>query len=372
MISTGKIERQAIPPRAHMNAQYISSILKSLVLLGFFLILTFGPIFYGAVMEWQVCILVCTSLLMLLFWRFAQAAGDNGITVKPSDNKIFVFLYGLPIIFALLVLLQVLPLPVVLLKTLSLGKHTLNNLVGLEGNTMVSVAPHATRLWLLRIIGYICVFVVASQALTSRRSIIYIIGIIVILGYMNALYGILQYLSNNSLPSLFERKHYLDRAAGTYVNANHFAGYLSMCIPLALSILFLTRRSETGYGSGIIGRLITFVSDRFVYRKAILPLSAAIVMSLAIIFSISRMGIFSFVLSFVLFAILIGKRHTLKRRLAVFGLSVVFILGAGIWLGLNPVLKRFSFLDRDTIGRFEASKLTGQVIRDYPIFGTGS
>ncbi len=346
-----------------------------LILLLFFFILIFGPLFYGAVEEWQVSILALSSIVIFISWTVSQIVDRRQQTVgrvPSTDYRVLsALLLVLPVLFVLLVILQMTALPDNLLGILSPTRNAVNKLAGIEGSTPVSIAPYTTKLWLFRVIAYSAIFVVGAHALSSRRQVLYILALIVVMGYLIAVYGLLQYLSRYSLPSFFERKYYLDRAAGTYVNPNHFAGYLEMCIPLALSIVFIGKRRAGTEGFPLGRRIINFLSEKLQDRRAILPVSAVVVMSLALVFSMSRMGIFSFAVSLILFALLLGKRHLKRLRLAILGSIVALILALSFWLGLNPVLKRYSVLAGGNLGRAHAWRMTGNVIKDYPVLGTG-
>ena len=60
---------------------------------------------------------------------------------------------------------------------------------------------------------------------------------LVAMGVFEALYGLFE-LYPKSPRLLFYRKAYsLESATGTFVNRNHFSGYLEMIIPLALRLI---------------------------------------------------------------------------------------------------------------------------------------
>jgi len=354
-----------------MQQRKISALCRGLILVGFTFILIFGPFFYGGVETWQMAILASLSMLIFAAWAVANAFTSQSEIADNRAKRTAMLVYGLPILFGIIVIFQLIPLPESILGFLSPAKVALNKATGTEGSTPASVLPHTTQLWLVRVMALVMVFIVAAQSFASRQRVLYVIALIVILGYMNAVYGILLYLSDGTLPSLFERKYYLNRATGTYVCANNFAGYLEMCTPLALSVLFIKRSSSSDRNVPFRRRMVNFLSEKLQDKKVLLPLTAIIIMVLGIIFSMSRMGIFSFAISFVLFGLLIGKRHRKRMRIVVLSSIVGLVLIFSLWLGLDPVLERYSLLGGDTVLRVKGWELTRNVIKNYPILGTG-
>lgn len=355
---------------ARPGLRTLEVIRENLILLGFFLILVLGPILYGAVENWQVSILIITSVFIFFLWTLSGVLSQGNV-LSGGSRKVYYLVYGLPVLFIVLVLFQLIPLPESMLELLSPVRAALNRAARVEGSTPVSIAPRATEMWLFKVIACSLVFVVCAQALAKRKHALLMLALVVVLGYILALHGILQYLSGYSLPSLIKREPWFNRAAGTYVNPNHFAGHLEMCVPLALSVVFIRRRRESDWKIPLGRRVVSFFSETFQDRRLLLPLTAIVVMSLGIIFSISRMGIFSFVVSLLVFALLIGRERKKKVRLVILGSTVAAVFAISLWLGLSPVLERYSLLAEEKVRRIEGWKMAGRVVRDYPVMGTG-
>jgi tetratricopeptide (TPR) repeat protein len=338
------------------------------IILSFSFILIFGPIFYGAVENWQAGILIVAAIFLFLVWAVSELFSKDRTSRYFDIPRI---VYGLPVMFVLLAVFQVIPLSHNILGFFSPVRLELNRITGIDEPSTISVAPHATNLWLFRVIAYSIVFIVAAHVFADRRHALRLVGLVVILGYLLALYGLLQYLSDYSLPSLFAREHSPGRVAGTYVNSNHFAGYLEMCIPLALSVIFRERGRESDRGISLGRRVIRLLLEKLEDRKVLLPLTAVVIMSLAVLFSMSRMGIFSFLVSLIVFALLIGKTHRKTQRAVVLGCVIAIVLLVSVWLGLDAVSHRFSLLSGDEVKRINTWKMTGNVIRNYAFLGTG-
>ncbi len=213
--------------------------------------------------------------------------------------------------------------------------------------------------YLVRILSYLGVFclaaVVARNQSTGYRLALALLG----LGLFEAFYGLVQYLSGWHQIFTYEKVHYIDRATGTYINANHFAGFLGMVLPLSFSLcLFQFRTAE----DTIRRRLPSLV---FFFFTSLLLL-------VAILFSRSRMGIFSAGAALLMVGVLwVGTSW--RRRAA--GLALAGFLAAallfGLWIGLGPVVERYERVGTDYIARQEIWRDTIDLIKERPVFGSG-
>jgi O-antigen ligase len=179
--------------------------------------------------------------------------------------------------------------------------------------------------------------------------------LIVILGTGLSIYGLLQYFNHLGHPWWYPQGF----LASTYVNHNHFAGYLEMVIPIS------------------IGFLIDHSSQRFFLRHSLT--AALLIMLAAFVLTQSRTGWVSLAIALLVMMATLVKKKKLKSR-HIF----VLILTASIILG-------FSFIHRETLakrlkdtttfaqGEEEASiatrlmmwKATLKMTRDNPVIGVG-
>src|SRR5258708_37544066 len=83
---------------------------------------------------------------------------------------------------------------------------------------------------------------------------------LVSLGVFEALYGLIQYLTGWQQIFAYVKKYYLEEATGTYINRNHFAGFLEMTLPfamvLALRWTHLLSRNTSG-GAGTFRKIVS-------------------------------------------------------------------------------------------------------------------
>jgi O-antigen ligase len=125
------------------------------------------------------------------------------------------------------------------------------------------VARQETLRWL---VGG-CVFLVTLRAAERRRLSRYLVYALLVVGAAIAAYGIFQFATGTDRVWHFVRPaQYAGRGSGTYICPNHFAGFLGMLLPLALSYALFAR-------VGVVGRIL------LVY--VVLVLTAGIAVSLS-------------------------------------------------------------------------------------------
>jgi O-antigen ligase len=94
-------------------------------------------------------------------------------------------------------------------------------------------------------------------------------------------------------------------------------------------------------------------------------------MIVGLIFSASRMGISSLLLSFTLLSFLFrdpqGEKKFSRTSVLIFSLALLW----AIWIGLDAVVSRFLTSSEDLKGRWEFWVNTFQIFKDFPIFGSG-
>jgi O-antigen ligase len=243
----------------------------------------------------------------------------------------------------------------------------------------ISIAPYETLSHLLLWVTYLAVFyttvVVARQSGGGRRIVSGLLG----LGALEAGYGLFQYLTGWQRIFQYAKEVNLNMATGTYIDYDHFAGLLEMILPFALAIACVRYRKmilQSRRSSGSVRNL--FRSDEL--PKLILWLSLGAVLFLAIVFSQSRMGLISAMVSSLLLFILVATSgwQTGFRRIAVATMTLAFFIVAAslaAWIGADPVMARFENLGEQyassTDTRLEIWKDSIRLIETHPWAGTG-
>src|SRR5262245_6552546 len=110
-------------------------------------------------------------------------------------------------------------------------------------------------------------------AVSNEKRVVRFLNVLLIIGILEALLGLAQFFV---VPGwIFGYINPVSRSSGTLINRNHFAGLMEMLVPVALGLAYMSARR---FGE---------------VARAYLYILAAAFMSLALLFSLSRMGIVS-------------------------------------------------------------------------------
>ena len=284
-----------------------------------------------------------------------------------------------PVLFALFVALQLIPLPTWLVGAISPARLADTKIAGLEpaspGWMTLSIYPHDTLRTLMRFLAYLAGFLVAAKVFDYRKEKSTLLRVLILLGCFEAGYGIVQYTTGWQKIFTYVKKYDLDEATGTYINRNHYAGLLELVLPLVLASVFYSFQVWSGRRHPLEHSRRASSERSPAAYQAIFYLFLLVLIVVGVMFSRSRMGILVTVFSLVFLAVLAQLR--LRRKIWMLGVFffLVLVLGYGLWIGLNPVLARFeSVRDPNYLqmeGRAAIWKDTLQLIRDFPLTGTG-
>lgn len=279
-----------------------------------------------------------------------------------------------PILFVVLVTLQLIPIPVGML-----GKVSPTRLadVAMVPGTMwaaLSVYPRDTWLGLVKFLAYGAAFVLAAHVSDLRRNRSVLVRVLILLGLVEGAYGIVQYLTGWQQIFTYVKKYNLEEATGTFINRNHYAGHLEMVIPFVLAAAFYAFNKwasrRHGFRRTAGGEERSSAALQLFFCLFLLTLLAV-----AIVFSRSRAGILVTVLTIAFLSVLaqlkVRRKGWLLGILGFFGVVVIY----GTWIGLGPVLARFEKMSDPAYltleGRFAIWSDAVRLIRDFPLFGSG-
>jgi O-antigen ligase len=231
----------------------------------------------------------------------------------------------------------------------------------------ISLDPFATRLFVVRLVSYLIFFAAALTFINSQKRAKRLAVTIAIFGSVLAFFGILQRLAD---PDAIYGLRPTPQAIpfGPYVNQHHFAAFMEMT------------------GGIVFGLLLGGGMKRD--RKAFL-LIAAILMSIALLFTGSRGGVISFagVIAFTVAATYIFRGKKSSRNVepaaarrnftvltagAALGLLIigsVFYLGGG-----DSMLRGFGVQQMQTdvsSGRIHYWQVAFEIFKAHPILGAG-
>jgi O-antigen ligase len=296
----------------------------------------------------------CIGLLGIVAFSSLLSAKSNVRDPLELPRPLSLPLILLPVYL----LVQIIPLPVKFLALLSPARtellKSLDPVAGPSGFAALSVVPYATVAALLQMVAYIIIFLLVREALLGLMEYPWAVAApIIVLGVLEALIGLVQNATDPTAAYI----------RGTYVNRNHFAGFLEMCLPFAaVSSWALYRRLRSGTATpSKIGVVLFLVG------------AGGAAMMFAILRSLSRSGFLAAAVSLLIVAILLARArsHTLGLG-AGFGLIALSLL-AGLFSSrlLSRYAELFSEPWQSDI-RLQLWKATLHLISAFPVFGCGA
>src|ERR1700739_4332505 len=233
-----------------------------------------------------------------------------------------------PLLLVALVLLQILPLPSSL--ALSFGAPR-DDFLG-PGHFTLSVAPYQTVSHFLQLITYLITFYLVLLVCQERNAMRRLVYVLVCLGTFEALYGLMQYLTGWQQIFTYVKKYYLEDATGTYINRNHFAGLLEMVLPFAVAFETHRRRplQRAPCHSQARWRAIFCAAE---LAPVVFMAGLCTIILTALVFSRSRMGLISAVVSLVMvLAFSTAHFRSYKHRPILLTSLVLAVIGIVLWI----------------------------------------
>jgi O-antigen ligase len=193
------------------------------------------------------------------------------------------------------------------------------------------------------------VFLMAVFGIQDRERLYGMLAALAVFGFMLAVFGIIQHTAGNGKIYWFRELTHGGSPFGPFVNRNHFAGFIGMIIPLSLGVGLMSKSLE----------------------KKVMYAFFSITMTIALFFSLSRGGIVSFFAGLMVFVFVVfGRTHSVKRLVPVF-LFILILASYLLYLGITPIIDRFSQTDVSNEQRLLAWQGVLSAFKDNPIFGSG-
>jgi len=309
--------------------------------IGLMSLIVFTPLAFGTVQVWSITTVHLITLFMLTFWLIKMTALGNFKLAKTAlDLPILLFL-GIAVI-----------------------------------TTLTSIYPYVSKTELYKIINYVLLYYLVVNNIKDKSQIKRIVILVVIVGTSLAIYGLYNYFNGIEKIYTLDKKHYLGMVTSTYVNHNHIGGYFELAIPLAIGLMLakerLLRRGKISKSSSVI-------------FGSLLPLAAAVIMIIALVFTYSRGAWIGFLGSMIGFGIIIAlwlkilKGWSRPKKWGVFALITLIIISVAIFMPQDIKqrattlleFKEGEFEDMSIQGRLIVNRNTLEMIKDYPILGSG-
>ena len=286
-----------------------------------------------------------------------------------KKNKKSIILY---IFFLLFLILQIIPLPLDLLKIFAVEKFQYINLLRTDIKfSSISLYPSESFFQILHYITLLVLLFILKMIFYSERHKKRFFLFLSFVGFLSSIFAILLYLNGNPDFLIFKKQIYKNSSTGFFINRTVFAVFLLFSLISSLELLKSFNENK-----------IKPKNDNF-FLKIYIRLFL-IFITIGIITSYSRIGNFLLLITIILYFTdeLFIKKNKNKSFLAVILLVIFFdILILGFYFGASQVVERFYFLNEEIQGldesnknfsRLEIIKFSYQQLNNFLFFGYGS
>jgi len=288
--------------------------------IGLCMLTAFAVLSFGGVENWGNAVLEIGAALLFVLWAVLVSVRGR---VELFWNWLFIPVFGL--------------------GGIALVQYTAG----------ASVYPYLTKIELLRWSAYALLFFLAVESFQAKEQIKQFVWFLLSLGFAVSLFGIIQHFTFNGRLYWTIAVPAAASPFGSFVDLDHFAGFVELVVPLGLALLFFPSRRR---------------------EQVPLLLLLTIVPIGAVFLSASRAGIIVLLLEFALMAFFSCMHRMGKKQLL--GAMAVGLLAGGmmLWLGVAKALERFALLAHEGVSRelrVAMDEDTWRIFLDHPWTGTG-
>lgn len=286
-------------------------------------VLAFGPLAFGAVQPWSICVLEVAVSFLIVIWAVREVL-NGGFHIVPNP------LYLPMALFAGVVLFQVV--------------------------FHLTAYWYVTWLKALLWLSYAGLYFLVSQVFCQRRWILLFAYFCVAYGFLVSLFAIVQQFTSNGKIYWVVTNRHGGWIYGPYVNHAHYAGLMEMLVPFPVILAVVSR-------SGRPARAFF--------------LFVAVVMCSTIFLSQSLGGMIAFSVELgVLSLVLFRNRRSAQQEGLLLGLLCMALIVWLAWLRPPGLIERFARLlnpisDAGATGRIAIIKDSLRMLRERPFFGWG-
>jgi putative inorganic carbon (HCO3(-)) transporter len=250
--------------------------------------------------------------------------------------------------------------------------HSLPSEIGIaQGMMTLSVEPFASRVSLLKTLAYAAIFFLVLATVNRRSRVHTLARVLVYSSVVISAFAVMMHLEGRQFEYFGILVRHADSASGTFVNRNHFAGYLEMTLSVGIGLLIasLSDRSADTWKRFFRQTIEWVLSPKMVLRLALC------VLVIALTTTHSRMGNTAFFASLLvsgLLGIVLSRHATRNTVLLLASLIAIDLLIVGSWFGVEKLAQRIGETTvQDVQEREEPAAHSLDLIRDYPILGSG-
>lgn len=236
---------------------------------------------------------------------------------------------------------------------------------------------YPVRMSIIRFVVYGLFFFGLVRTLNSQRRINVTVSILLAMGCFEALYALIQTYSGSYHVLWYKMDYAKERLKGTYINGNHFAGFMAMGVLLAAAFAGALapkkRSSQTPSREKrtLSSRISSFLSGEQDLSKRILVVFAGVVLGIGLIFSASRGAILSWAAAMFLMGLLLVVRKGYRQKGSILLIIFVLISAYAIKIGVEYPLERFMKIGSGIESRSRYASKTMDLFEDFKVTGVG-
>jgi O-antigen ligase len=239
-----------------------------------------------------------------------------------------------------------------------------------EGWLSLSLDPEYGKYYLLQGVTVAAGFFLTLALVNSRRRLKILLQVLVLSGVLQASYGAFMVLSGLELGFFVEKYVGRGLATGTFVNANHLAGYLVMCLTAGIGLLLsqLDSRRMLGFKERARSWLRLLLDAKLRLRIYLA------IMVIALVLTRSRMGNIAFFTALGIagaISLYAARRFSVSVVLFLSSLLLIDVLIVGRWFGFDKLLRRLEQSNPAEEARVWSNEYTLDYVEQFPLSGSG-
>ena len=315
------------------------------------------PILFAAVQPWVWSFYSLCMMAAFILFLWQQKINSKFLVSSPPVN----LMVGL---FFFVTLFLCLPLPNAVISLLSpIRYETVSTAWDLNSAAhkwqALSYSALNAFTWWTFLLSLSLFFFVVRYLCTDKKTLTIVLAVMISLGLIEAVYGVIQALvpSTGVLWVDYFNEH-MGYASGTFINRNHFAGFIEMTWPLILGLTMAMK--DRGHS------LKRALASDMLNRQALMALGI-VVLLLSLLLSRSRAGITGGLVGLMTFWYMARpniRRIALQTRLLL-GAIVVVLCVYCVTIGVEPIFERFLSIG-DGKSRIDIWRDSLSILKDHP------
>lgn len=330
-------------------------------------LLVWIPMPLGSVRPWAEGIMQTFSLLLLAGWIFIALRNRQTWLPEPV-----VLPAGILFFWMIWQVVQIIPLPLFVVDLISPAAAGIALMKGQDvppAFVALSLDPGSTLNGVIRTASLASILVLTVALLNTRRRVRIFIWVLVVSGIAQVVYALANLVSDGGLAFWEASGPWSAAIYGSYVNRNHFAGFLEMIVPLSIALILASHKHHQHYPN-LKARMSALAAWMLSGRIIYLLISAILIGGLLL--TTSRGGNLALLAALAITSLIYQQNQARKMSrtrlmLLIGGLvaGAVYLMGAG---GLEQRLIKEGLSGE----RVEIRKAVYPAIADFPLTGTGS